>query len=500
MRGFRAKAGVVVASALTVLVGPNVSTAAQIPQRTPTITGFSVTPKSLPNAGGKVTVSATLAFTKSCTISAKPKVAGLPKTFGCSGSLSKGYTLPRNRTGSPKTYQFTLVVSGGGATATRQGVATVGGAPPPITFSPPSIAFPTIAVGIPGDAVAPTVQSDPVQVTATNNSSQTQDLTGISVGGVDYGDFSVVPGSNCAGVPGAPVQISAGQSCAFSVIFAPSGEGKRRATVSLEDASWGSAGTAVVLNVGGQGSFGSVSPSSPSLSFGDQGTQTGSTNPTFLTVTNASNSVPLLIAEVQITGTDNQDFTAPNFLDGCRGSTLTPNQKCTLGVIFDPTQEGQRTATLEIVDNTTSSATQVSLSGKGVYGKATIASVDAPSAVPFNFGQVVNIGGGGCAAWTASPPTTPDYCVGEEFLLTNTGTQDLYVDGSTFTGENPQDFSFEPQGCAAAGDALAPGQSCEFGLTFYAISTGTRFATFELLDNTAQTETSVSLEGTGVTG
>src|SRR5262249_39796942 len=83
------------------------------PQPPPTVTSFAATPNSLPQPGGAVQLTASVADAVSCVFSSTPTVAGLPATVPCaSGEASISITLPPDPTTKPQNYKFALSVTG----------------------------------------------------------------------------------------------------------------------------------------------------------------------------------------------------------------------------------------------------------------------------------------------------------------------------------------------------------------------------------------------------
>ncbi len=109
----------------------------------------------------------------------------------------------------------------------------------------------------------------------------------------------------------------------------------------------------------------SVSPTS--LVFGSQGLNTGPSAPLPLTVSN-SGSTNLVVSSMNFSGTNASDFSVSD--NGCV-STLTPGGNCTIQIEFAPTgtATGNRSASLNIVSNASSSSTAVPLSGTAAAGQ-----------------------------------------------------------------------------------------------------------------------------------
>ena len=110
----------------------------------PKVTSFSATPTTLPQAGGSVTLSASVTGTTNCVFSSSPAVSGLPKTVSCTGgSASDSVTVPANTGSKAKTYTFNLSAVGSKTVKATPVKVTVAGPPAPsvtsFTASPPTL-------------------------------------------------------------------------------------------------------------------------------------------------------------------------------------------------------------------------------------------------------------------------------------------------------------------------------------------------------------------------
>ena len=82
-------------------------TVAQVP--TPAISNFVPSSTTVPNTGGSITLTATLAAAASCSLKASPAISGLDGQPDCShGTLSLGVVILPNTTTSPINYSFKL--------------------------------------------------------------------------------------------------------------------------------------------------------------------------------------------------------------------------------------------------------------------------------------------------------------------------------------------------------------------------------------------------------
>lgn len=436
----------------------------------PAVLTFTGSPTTLPTGGGSTTISASIKYGSTCTLSVSPAVTGLPATSACSTSFSKKVALPKNPTGTVRDYAFSLAVKNSTATTKSQNSVAVGvgAAPPPISFNPPLVVLGAQGVGIP---------TTPVSVTITNNStSQSQDLTQFSIQGTNSADFGATQSGNCL------AEISAGQSCQFLVTFSPVGAGLRTAFIAITDTSWGT-GTTVDYKVSGTGEFATVSLAPATLNFPGQAVR----DPSLWTTVEVNNSgtVPLKITGIGPSGNNFQDFafnTASNSTT-CMQGAITPGASCYFQIQFTPLNAGARSTDIQIQDNTARSATNLPTSGTGEWTSSTL------------------------SASTLTFPSTPLFQgVESAVTITNTSKYSLVFGSYSLTGNDVNDFSFVPNpnqtgNCASSSEIIAPGLSCKFDIQFQPLSSGIRTATLYIYDNTLNGTNpgfeEVQLTGTG---
>jgi hypothetical protein len=159
--------------------------------------------------------------------------------------------------------------------------------------------------------------------------------------------------------------------------------------------------------------------------------------------------------------------------DNCSPS-LAANSSCTINVTFTPTSTTASTGTLTLNDNDISLYQIVSLSGTGVAGTP-VASI-SPTSVLFG-NQVIN---------TTSNAT--------QVTLTNTGTAALTGIAISITGTNASSFGLS-NGC---GTTLAVNASCTMTVNFTPASIASYSASLSFSDNASPSTQSVSLTGAGI--
>jgi hypothetical protein len=138
--------------------------------------------------------------------------------------------------------------------------------------------------------------------------------------------------------------VPAGGSCTIAVAFSPAATGPAAATLSIAHDAPGSPS---VVDLRGTGT-GMAAPelSKSSLTFG-QAPVGASSKAQTVTLTNAGTGA-VTLASLTIAGSNTSDF-ALTPATGCReGLRLEAGDSCTIEVVFSPTAEGDRSATLEI--------------------------------------------------------------------------------------------------------------------------------------------------------
>ncbi len=413
----------------------------------PLVTSFKAVPNTLSDRGGTVTLKAQLQFAVVCTLSVSPALPRLPeRNFSCrAGSFSRAFAIAKDTGGTPFTYTFSLSVSNKEGSATAPNVVvTEAAAPPPISFGVSRENLGTVGVSI---------HSTNYEVRVTNDSQEPQTLGGFNIVGVNASDFGV-PSNDCAGIVLSP----SGGECSFAVDFVPTSTGKRIATLELGDTSWGPTGSNALLPLSGTGVFSEISISASSafythgnVGFGVQGVDT-TTAPFYITVKDASSTVPLYISSIGVSGQNYTDFGVG--AGNCGGTVIDPGAQCQFTVTFTPTASGLREDQVDVYGNMSGGVWTIPETGTGQY--ATL-SLDNSSGTPITaipFGTT-----------TAASPGTP---LPFSITVTNTSAKVFLVFGgsSGVSGQNALDFSWTPGACAAGGLELGPSQSCTFTVNF----------------------------------
>jgi hypothetical protein len=202
------------------------------------------------------------------------------------------------------------------------GIPSLRGQTQGLRLSPATLQFPVTVIG---------KTSIPMNVTLTSSGNSPVNFDSFTITGSDAQDFAISANSCSAA-------LRATYTCTVSIIFTPSATGLRSATLSILDSAPGSpqrvplsgASLSVVL------SFNPAMVEFPVVTVGS------GSSPALVTAANtgiASTS----ITSVALRGANPGDFSIAS--NTCSG-VLTGGASCTVGVAFEPTANGIRTATL----------------------------------------------------------------------------------------------------------------------------------------------------------
>jgi hypothetical protein len=278
----------------------------------------------------------------------------------------------------------------------------------------------------------------------------------------------VITGGNCVTAAVAP-----GASCYEDIAFSPTHTGAYSGDVYFTDNAPGTPQSAPLTGTGiAAAPIASINPTS--IDFGN--VPIGSTGgPATVTVTNTGDA-NLVITSAMIgpNGSDPMDFSLVS--DLCSGATLAPNASCTVAVLYTPDHAMLDTGQLVFADNAANSPQTVDLSGNGVF---------LPPSISVSTNNV--------AFGTVQVGTT----AGPDFItVTNTSTNgaNLVIGNITISG---LPFAISSDSCVSA--TLAPGGSCQIGVTFSPTTTGVFSGTVTINDNAPSSPQEVTLSGTGNT-
>jgi len=215
----------------------------------------------------------------------------------------------------------------------------------------------------------------------------------------------------------------------------------------------------------------SLSANPSRLDFGSQ--EVGSTSALFAVAVASTSTSNLVLGNVEVTGSDANQFAIS--VDSCSAHTLGYGSQCTLAVVFRPTTEGVKSATLSIPSNASSSPDTVALSGTGTPAQPHISV--SPGAVDF---------GDQASATTSAPRSV---------TVTNTGGAPLSVGSTSLAGADTAAFSLVADNCS--GRTLAAGAACTVTVSFAPTSQGPKSASLAIPSNAASGVATVALSGTG---
>lgn len=240
------------------------------------------------------------------------------------GMVSGAMTMQNNASNSPQV----VSLSGSGLT--------------PVSLSPTSLSFGTVAVGS---------KSASKPLTITNNQSASLTFNFSS-----SGDYSAIG----SGATPCTTTLAAHSSCTVAVTFQPTVSGAINGALTVTHNAEFSPQSAGLAGTGSGGSAPPLSFSPSSLSFGN--VVVSATSPgQVVTVTNGSNSA---VSISGISGSGN--YTAASSGATPCGGSLNSKQSCTFTVTFSPTLPGTVSGAVTISDNTAGSPQVLNLTGKGI--------------------------------------------------------------------------------------------------------------------------------------
>ena len=212
----------------------------------------------------------------------------------------------------------------------------------------------------------------PDTVTVASSGTAPLAIGNVTVGGTDAGDFAKVA-DGCSGTT-----LQPNTSCSVLVRFRPTVQGTRSATLSVADNASDSPQVAALLGSGTKQPTALAFVSPNLLVFSDP--QVGGTDPPGTVTVTSSGTAPLTISTITVGGTNAGDFA--KVADGCSGTTLRPNSSCSVRVLFHPTAQGARSATLSVADNASNSPQTLTLVSLGTFAPTAPAVVTTPGSLP----------------------------------------------------------------------------------------------------------------------
>jgi hypothetical protein len=315
------------------------------------------------------------------------------------------------------------------------------------TLSVTSLAFPNTTVSASAAALS---------LTLTSSGTAALTISSVTLGGTNPADFALSANS-CSGT------LAVGATCTVAVTFMPAAATAYSASLTFTD-SVGS--QAVALS--GAGSTPGASLSVSSLVFPN--TNLGVTAAAMSTTLTNNGVSTLSISGIALAGANPGDFAIS--ANTC-GNTLAVGTSCVVSVTFTPLTAGALTATLNFTDTAAASPQMVQLQGTGTTPLVTL----SPTNLAFGNAVVGSIGNTLTVSFTAS------------------GTGTVNLNGLTFTGANPTNFS-------ATSNCVSPipaGTTCAISVTFVPTTVGASYsATMSVADNAANSPQLVTMSGAGI--
>jgi len=324
---------------------------------------------------------------------------------------------------------------------------------PVVNLLPAQLTFGTQAAGTVSGAQS---------VTLKNAGSTALTITGIGLNGNDTGSFGLltVGASPCPFTGGT---LGIGMSCTVAVDFAPQSAGTKNANLSVAD---NASGSPQLVPITGGAIAPAIQISPGSLNFAAETVGIPAAAQTVI-LTNTGNG-PLAISNISLTGANIADFNQTNNCPPSLGNGIP----CTLSVTFIPTAGGNRTASINIVDNAPGNPHSVPLTGIGAVPSASI--------VPTTIGFAPQLVG------TSSAPV--------DIVVTNTGTGSLVITKISVNGPNAADFA-ETDNC---GVSISPSRSCTIHTVLAPTTIGSKTAVLVVADNAPGSPQSVAISGSGM--
>jgi hypothetical protein len=318
--------------------------------------------------------------------------------------------------------------------------ATAAAAQPQLVVSPAAL-----------DAGSATVGSK-TSSTVTLSNAGTADLT-ISLITLSGAPFSV------SGIA-TPLTISAGQSAAMTVVYAPTAAETDSGKISITSNDPASPASISLSGTGTSAPVGHLTLTPSTLAFGN--VNVGSTTPLTSTVTNTGQGT-VHISSVFASGTG---FSVGTF---ATPATLAAGQSAQIQVNFAPTATGLAGGTVAITSDAPGVAPGLSLTGTGVQSGISV------SPASLSFGSVLD-------GQTKSQTVT----------VTNTGTANLTISQLSSTGAGVSVSG------VTAPLSIAAGQSSSFNVQFAPQAAGSTTGSVTLISNAPNSPATVLVTGAGV--
>jgi Abnormal spindle-like microcephaly-assoc'd, ASPM-SPD-2-Hydin len=321
-------------------------------------------------------------------------------------------------------------------------IEATGAGDPPLTLSPPTFAFGTVAVGD---------TSTPQTLTLTNYLTTT-----INFSYSASGSYSVVAG----GVNPCGTSLSGGTQCTLQVKFSPTTSGVLNGAISVVHNAANSPQSVGLFATGSGGSAPPLSFQSTTLLFGSVLLGTSSAPKTML-VTNVSGA-PIVFSSI----TASADFS----VSGCTG-TLAAGKQCKATITFTPSVGAAISGALTFRDNAAISPQSIYLNGTGL-----LPVMLSPTSLTF-------------AAQTVGSTSAPQIVTLTNYQFVNA----LTIDNISASGN----YSAVAGGSNPCGSSVAARGSCTISVTFSPAAKGTIGGAVTITHSAGTSPQIVELTGTG---
>lgn len=308
--------------------------------------------------------------------------------------------------------------------------------------------------GTPQQSVTLT-QIDPLAATA---------IESVAVVGSEASSFQITS-DGCSGG-----ELENGKSCSLEIAFHPAGHPEAQAA-TLEVLT---AEGPVEVPLSGSAITGTLSASPPSFSpipFTAPGSHNEGENfeTEQLNIQNSANASTQVLS-TSITGPDASSF---SIQWNCNGTVIGASNSCGMGVRFQPTSPGPKSATLEIVSDSATSPLLVPLSGEGLHGPH----------MSLNTSQALL----GAVALGSS--------VEQIFDVSNTGDYPLFIQRTFLVTGTPLMFPIGEDTCTGA--ILYPSEACAVHISFAPTTLGEKSGALLFITNTPAINVA-GIDGIGV--
>ncbi|HVI10260.1 MAG TPA: choice-of-anchor D domain-containing protein, partial [Candidatus Binatia bacterium] len=187
--------------------------------------------------------------------------------------------------------------------------------------------------------------STPMSTKITNSGTSDMTFSSVECSGAPFR----MTGNTCTG------SLAPGAQCSITADFTAKATGLASGTITIHDSA---SSKPQFIQLVGQGTSLGISPDKLEFPAEKVGAQS---QPRTLHLTNVGRTTITFTHPVGVFGTDNQDFPQSN---DC-GLSLAANASCTVTITFAPQHKGERSAYVEMEDNSGDSPQHVPLSGRG---------------------------------------------------------------------------------------------------------------------------------------